>query len=47
MTTVRVAIAQAEVALARDESMTVDVTGHSARPYCFEFRPIHHPRPVA
>lgn len=28
----------------RRESMTLDVTGHYARPDCFEFRPIRHQR---
>ena len=42
-------IVSAEIDLdrVREESMTLDVTGHYARPDCFEFRPIHHPRPVA
>jgi len=42
-------IVSAEIDLqrVREESMTLDVTGHYSRPDCFEFRPIHHPRPVA
>jgi len=45
----RAEIVSAEIDLARvrEESMTLDVSGHYARPDCFEFRPIHHPRPVA
>jgi predicted amidohydrolase len=39
--------AEIDLARVREESMTLDVTGHYSRPDCFEFRPIHHPRPVA
>jgi len=39
--------AELDLSRVREESMTLDVTGHYSRPDCFEFRPIHHPRPVA
>jgi nitrilase len=38
--------AEIDLARVREESMTLDVTGHYSRPDCFEFRPIHHARPV-
>jgi nitrilase len=31
----------------REESMTLDVSGHYSRPDCFEFRPVRRPRPTA
>lgn len=37
--------AEIDLRQVREESMTLDVSGHYARPDCFEFRPIRHPRP--
>lgn len=36
--------AQIDLRRVREESMTLDVSGHYARPDCFEFRPIRHQR---
>jgi hypothetical protein len=40
-------VAELDFSLAREESMTLDVSGHYSRRDCFDFRPIHHPRPSA
>jgi predicted amidohydrolase len=37
--------AELDFSLAREESMTLDVSGHYSRRDCFDFRPIHHQRP--
>jgi nitrilase len=37
--------ADIDLSRVKEESMTLDVSGHYARPDCFEFRPIRHPRP--
>jgi nitrilase len=39
-------IADIELEKVKEESMTLDVSGHYSRPDCFEFRSILHPRPV-
>jgi nitrilase len=36
--------AEIDLTRVREESMTLDVSGHYARPDCFEFRPVRHPR---
>ena len=41
-----VLVADLELSRVREESMTLDVSGHFARPDCFEFRPIRHSRPT-
>lgn len=38
-------VAEIDLAQVREESMTLDVTGHYARPDAFEYRVIRHPRP--
>jgi nitrilase len=38
-------IADIDLSRVKEESMTLDVSGHYARPDCFEFRPIRHSRP--
>jgi nitrilase len=38
-------VADIELTQVREESMTLDVSGHYARPDAFEFRAIRHPRP--
>jgi predicted amidohydrolase len=40
-----VIVADIDLALVREESMTLDVSGHYARPDAFEYRVIRHPRP--
>jgi nitrilase len=40
-------VADLDLGQVREESMTLDVSGHYARPDCFEFRTIRHPRPTA
>lgn len=40
-------IAELDLDRVKEESMTLDVSGHYSRPDCFEFRPIRHPRPSA
>jgi predicted amidohydrolase len=40
-----VIVADIDLAHVREESMTLDVSGHYARPDAFEFRVIRHPRP--
>jgi len=40
-----VIIADIDLAQVREESMTLDVSGHYARPDAFEYRVIRHPRP--
>ena len=37
-------VADIDLQRIREESMTLDVSGHYARPDCFEFRAIRHPR---
>jgi predicted amidohydrolase len=38
--------AEIDLARVREESLTLDVSGHYSRPDCFDFRPIHHQRAV-
>lgn len=40
-------IAELDLDRVKEESMTLDVSGHYSRPDCFDFRPIRHPRPSA
>ncbi len=42
-----IVVAELDPGRVRQESMTLDVTGHYSRPDCFEFRPIRQQRPVA
>jgi nitrilase len=39
-----IVIAEIDLQHVTEESMTLDVSGHYARPDCFEFRAIHNPR---
>lgn len=39
-----IVIAEVDLQQVTEESMTLDVSGHYARPDCFEFRAIRHPR---
>ena len=42
----KVLLAEIDLNQVREESMTLDVSGHYARPDAFEFRTIKHPRPA-
>ena len=42
----KVLMAEIDLAQVRQESMTLDVSGHYARPDAFEFRIIRHARPT-
>ncbi|MGH7677328.1 MAG: carbon-nitrogen hydrolase family protein [Gemmatimonadaceae bacterium] len=39
-------VADIDLGRVREESMTLDVSGHYSRPDCFEFRPVQRPRPT-
>lgn len=41
-----VIVADIDLAQVREENLTLDVSGHYARPDAFEYRVIRHPRPV-